>query len=449
MAGPVARRRPGGTLDLNSGRIDPISLLPNRHQFNADQVYWPRMRATMVLVTLADARGFNAILRALGHARSEAFIRAGAQRLHGVLGHSTKLYNVSILSFVFRFPGLTAPDRHPIIDCITEAFREPLIVDDIPITTQIGIGLKASNGPGAAEDLRAALSAAQESRSAPQGWAWYDPHCDATHVRAFRLLTDLKEALAAERQLHLVYQPKVALADGRCIGAEALVRWTHPHFGPVSPGEFVPLVEATALVKPMTRWVVTAAVGQAAAWQRDGLDLRLAINVSPRNLEESDFIDFLCFTCEQRGVENERIEIEVTEGVNAAQGPLILERLATLNRRGFSIAIDDFGSGYSNMSYLTRLSADTLKIDQSLVRDMAPDHSSGRLVAGIVQMGHDLGYKVVAEGIETEEQRALLARWGCDIGQGYLFSRPLEATAFADWYAAQTPAARTVPVRRA
>jgi EAL domain-containing protein (putative c-di-GMP-specific phosphodiesterase class I)/GGDEF domain-containing protein len=434
--------RRGPTFDLNAGRIDPISLLPNRHQFNADQVYWPRTRATMVLVTLADARGFNAILRALGHARSEAFIRAGAQRLHAVLGQSTKLYNVSILSFVFRFPGIAAPDRHPIIDQLVAAFHEPLIVDDIPITTQIGIGLKASNGPGAAEDLRAALSAAQESRTAPRGWAWYDPESDATHVRAFRLLTDLKTALAAERQLHLVFQPKVALADGRCTGAEALVRWTHPDFGPVSPGEFVPLAEATALVKPMTRWVVAAAVDQTAVWRRDGLDLRLAINVSPRNLEESDFVDYLCFCCERRGVEHEQIEIEVTEGVNAAQGQLILDRLATLKRRGFSIAIDDFGSGYSNMSYLTRLSAETLKIDQSLVRDMVPGQSSGRLVAGIIQMGHDLGYRVVAEGIETEDQRALLARWGCDIGQGYLFSRPLDAEAFAAWYAATSGLAR-------
>lgn len=442
MAGAGERGRPGGYPDLNAGRIDPISLLPNRHQFNADQIYWPRTRATMVLVTLADARGFNGILRALGHARSEAFIRAGAQRLHRVLGRGTKLYTVSILSFVFRFPGIAAPDRHPIIDQLLAAFREPLFVDDIPITTQIGIGLKASNGPGAAEDLRAALSAAQESRSAPRGWAWYDPQSDASHVRAFRLLTDLKAALAAERQLHLVYQPKVSLVDGRCTAAEALVRWTHPDLGPVSPGEFVPLAEATALVTPMTRWVVAAAVEQAAAWQRDGLDLRLAINVSPRNLEETDFVEYLLFCCAARGLDRSRLELEVTEGINAAQGSLILDRLAALKRLGFTIAIDDFGSGYSNMSYLTKLSAETLKIDQSLVRDMAPGQASGRLVAGIIQMGHDLGYKVVAEGIETEEQRALLARWGCDTGQGWLFARPLEAEAFAAWYASTNDPAR-------
>ena len=366
----MAERRGNGGVDLSTGRIDAISLLPNRHQFNADQVYWTRENATLVLITLADAKAFNAILRALGHARAEAFIRAGAQRLHRILGRSTKLYNVSILSFVFRLPGNVAPCRHPIIDQIIQGFRTPLLVDDVPIEAEIGIGLKASRGPGAAEDLRAALSAAQESRSAPKRWSWYDPGSDAAHVRAFRLLTDLKTALDAEEQLHLVFQPKVSLADGSCASAEALVRWTHPDLGPVSPGEFIPLAEATALVGPLTRWVIAAAVEQSASWRREGLEMRLAVNISPKNLEEPDFVEYLTFCCAMRGVERSAIELEVTEGVNAAQGRLILDRLSALRSLGFGIAIDDFGSGYSNMSYLTKLSAQTLKIDQSLVRGM-------------------------------------------------------------------------------
>ena len=233
--------------------------------------------------------------------------------------------------------------------------------------------MKGSRGPGASEDLSAALSAAQESRTSPKGWAWYDRKTDEAHRRAFRLLTDLKSALDAEDQLELHYQPKISLGSGACLSAEALLRWTHPELGPVSPAEFVALAETTALVTPLTRWVVGAATSQAARWAHGGLELTVAVNISPKNLEEPDFVEYLLFCCAANRLDRAKIELEITEGVSAARGGLILDRLAALRQLGFSIAIDDFGSGYSNMSYLTRLSAQTLKIDQSLVRGVAPD----------------------------------------------------------------------------
>jgi len=234
----------------------------------------------------------------------------------------------------------------------------------------------------------------------------------------------------------------VALADGAAAGAEALLRWRHPALGPVSPGEFVPLAEATALLAPLTRWVIEAAVGQVAAWDRQGLSLGLAVNVSPKNLEEPDFVEYLLFACAAAGVDRGRIELEVTEGVNAAQGPLILDRLAALRKLGFPIAIDDFGAGYSNMAYLTRLSAQTLKIDQSLVRGVRPECQAGRLLAGIVGLGRDLGYRIVAEGVETEAERAMLARLGCDYGQGWLFAKPMSGDEMLAWTAERAPTAR-------
>lgn len=418
------------------GRLDPITLLPTRRQFSADAMLWGPARATLVLITLADAQAFNEILRVLGHARSDAFVRAGAERLRQILGPGTAIYHVNPLSFAFRLPGRVEPDAPAMIDRIIAAFREPILCEDVPIDTRIGIGLKGVGGPGASpgEDLRAALSAAQDSRAARPGWAWFDRKSDESHRRAFRLLSDLKAALEAEDQLDLHYQPKVSLGSGRCESAEALLRWTHPTLGPISPGEFVTLAERTALVMPMTRWVIDAAVRQAAVWAREAMDLTVAINVSPKNLEEPDFVEYLLFCCAARRVDRARIELEITEGVNAARGGLILDRLAALRSLGFGIAIDDFGSGYSNMSYLTRLSAQTLKIDQSLVRGIEAGTPGGRLVSNIVQMGRDLGYRVVAEGIETEDERSLLAGWGCDVGQGWHFARPMTATAFGDWY---------------
>lgn len=420
------------------GRTDPITRLPNRLQFQSDHAQISRPVSTLVLVTLADAHAFNEILRALGHARSEGFIRAGAERLREILGHGTAVYHVSILSFAFCLPGHAEPDPPAQIKRIADGFTQPILCDDIPIDTRIGIGLKAFGGRCAspAEDLRAALSAAQDSRSGQSIWAWYDRKSDESHRRAFRLLTDLKDALDADDQLELHFQPKVALASGACKSAEALVRWTHPDFGPVSPGEFVPLAETTALVTPLTRWVIDAATRQAALWRREGLDLAVAVNVSPKNLEEPDFVEFLTFCCAARELPRSAIELEVTEGVSAAHGRTIRERLAALASLGFPIAIDDFGSGYSNMAYLTQLSAGTLKLDRSLVMGASGDAAGRRLVSGIAGMARDLGYSIVAEGIETSAEAALLAGLGCDLGQGYHFARPMPARAFAEWLTA-------------
>ena len=425
---PEARRQ-------DPGPLDPITLLPNRRQFHMDAAYWGNSRATLVLMTLADPQTFNEILRVLGHTRSDDFIRAGAARLVDILGPGTAIYHVNLLGFAFRLPGHAEPDPPAAIDRVVAGFREPIYCDDVPIDVRIGIGLKALGRAGGSpgEDLRAALSAAQDSRGARSGWCWFDEKSDRAHRRAFRLLSDLKYALGTEGQLDLHYQPKVVLGTGDCLSAEALLRWTHPQLGPVSPGEFVALAETTALVTPMTRWVIDAATRQAAIWNREGLEMSVAVNVSPKNLEEPDFVEYLLFCCAMRGLDRARLELEITEGVSAARGGLILDRLAALRRLGFSIAIDDFGSGYSNMSYLTRLSAHTLKIDQSLVRGVQAGTLGGRLVSNIVQMGRDLGYRIVAEGIETEAERDLLAAWGCDYGQGWHFGRPMPASVFADW----------------
>ena len=418
------------------GRFDHITLLPNRRQFLDDLGREaPDGARVLVLVTLADARAFNALLRALGHAASESFVQQGAARLAEVLADGTSIYHVSVLSFAFIVPDGDRSAAEALATRIAQAFATPISCDGVPIDTRVGVGLRPlpAGSPAASEDLRAALAAAQGSRVVPEGWAWYDKRADDAHVRAFRLLADIEAALAAETQLHLVYQPKVELRDGLCRSAEALLRWTHPALGPVSPGEFIPLVEATALVTPLTRWVVSEAVSTLSGWRRDGRDLALALNVSPKNLEEPDFVEYLVFCCAARGLPHAALELEVTEGVNAADGPVMLARLKALRELGFSIAIDDFGAGYSNMHYLTQLSASTLKLDRSLITGLHEARSRRSLVAGLAKMAHDLGYKLLAEGVETAEDAALLARLGCDAGQGWHFAKPLAAADFLAW----------------
>jgi EAL domain-containing protein (putative c-di-GMP-specific phosphodiesterase class I) len=425
------------------GRYDHVTLLPNRQSFLDDTAEPAPAARVVALVTLTDARAFNEILRALGHATSEDFIRYCVGRIAGVIGEHVALYHVSALSFAFRVD----PNRAEVVAAaVARAFDQPIHCEGIPIDARVGIGLHLiPHARGTCpEDLRAALAAAQDSRLRPQGWAWYDKGSDDAQRRAFRLLTDIKRAFEGGAELALHYQPKVELGTGRPCSAEALVRWTHPEFGPVSPAEFVPLVEATALVTPFTRWVIAAAVGEAARWRRMGLDLGIAVNISPKNLEEPDFVEYLTFCCAASRVPPAAVELEVTEGISATHGRLMLARLAALRGLGFSIAIDDFGSGYSNMAYLTRLSAGTLKLDRSLLVGLHDSDTPRRLLAGIVKMGRDLGYRLVAEGVETEADRTTLRRLGVDLGQGWYFAKALPSPDFLAWIANrdQPPAPR-------
>lgn len=424
----VGQARPDSSL------LDPVTLLPNRRQYLIDAADWRgASHTTLVLVTLADPQAFTDLLRVLGHARAEAFVKSGASRLASIVGRT--VYHVDGLSFAFRLPGCVEPLAPSVIERLVTAFREPIICEDVPIDVRIGIGLKGLTDPNASphEELRAALAAATDSRAEKRNWAWFNRMTDAAHRRAFRLLSDLKAALTSDTQLALHYQPKVRLATGQCTSVEALLRWTHPQLGPVAPSEIVGLAETTALVTPMTRWIIDAATRQAALWSRDHLDLSVAINVSPKNLEEADFVEYLLFCCSARGLDRARVELEITEEIGVAATTQTLERLRTLRNFGFSVAIDDFGSGYSNMNYLTRLSANILKLDRSLVHGVAMEERADKLVSNIIRMGRDLGYSIVAEGIETEEQRRLLQSWGCDMGQGWHFGRPMTPDAFRTW----------------
>jgi EAL domain-containing protein (putative c-di-GMP-specific phosphodiesterase class I) len=422
------------------GRYDHVTLLPNRQAFLEDTADPAPAARIIALVTLADPRTFNEITRALGHQTAEDFVRNCAARIAAALGEHVPLYHVSALGFAFRVD----PNRAETVAAgIARAFRVPILCEGIPIDARVGVGLHAvSHTRGTApEDLRAALAAAQDSRARPDGWAWYDKGSDDAHRRAFRLLTDIKGALDGHGQLALHYQPKVALCTGATHSAEALLRWEHPELGPIAPSEFVPLVEATALVTPLTRWVISAAIAELARWRRQGLPLGVAVNISPKNLVEPDFVEHLTFCCAAAGVPTGAVELEITEGMAATEGRLMLARLATLRGLGFSIAIDDFGSGYSNMSYLTRLSAGTLKLDRSLLAGLHESDTPKRLIAGIVKMGRDLGYQLVAEGVETDADRVLLRRMGVDQGQGWLFAKAQPANDFLAWLAGRAASA--------
>jgi EAL domain-containing protein (putative c-di-GMP-specific phosphodiesterase class I)/GGDEF domain-containing protein len=418
------------------GQFDHVTLLPNRLQLVAAIEGLPSDGAPqlLVLVTLAEARHYNEILRALGHAFTEQLVRVAARRLQETLPPDTELFHVSVLSFAFVV-DLPAGGSVPLVVVeIAKRFADPIRIDDIPINVHVGIGLLPLDGSkGPAEALRAALAAGQDSRRTDEGWAWYDHQSDAAHIRAFRMLADLPAAIRANDQLSLHLQPRSVLATGRCTGAEALLRWSHPALGAIPPGEFIGLVEQTALIGPLTNWVLNGAMQHAAQFKARGRPLRISINASPANLSERGFDERVLLMCGQHGLEPEDIEIEFTEGALAANFERAVIQLERLRDAGVEVAIDDFGAGFSNLSYLTSIPADVLKIDQSFIRPLGARASDTFLVRQIIETARGLGFKACAEGIEDQATLDMLRELGCEEGQGYFIARPMPAEALVDW----------------
>lgn len=422
------------------GRFDHVTHLPNRLEFieHFPALIRPGGSQMVLLVTLAEARHYNEILRALGMAFAEDFVRASARLLRSILPQDQVIYHVSVLSLAFVLDVEHDQNVPAIAAAIAAAFAGAIDVNAIPIKTHVGVGLLPCRaGDDASEALRASLVAAQDSRRVEPSIAFYNHKTDAAHLRAFRILADLPAALTSERQLSLHYQPRIQLSSGKCQGAEALLRWNHPELGPISPGEFIPLAEQTALISPLTDWVINTALTQNRAFLDAGYDLRVSINASPVNLSEIGFDDSLLHRCDAAGLSPSNVELEFTEGTLATNSARTVAHLDRLRSSGIDVALDDFGSGYSNLSYLSRIPADVLKIDQSFIRPLKASGDDEFLVRHIISMATGLGFRVCAEGIETPHAYERLRELGVHEGQGYHMARPMPADLLAQWLAAR------------
>ncbi len=417
--------------DARVPQLDPVTGLPNRQHFCVDHLGMRHDNLRLIMITLADAKHFNEILRALGHEWSDEFICEGAARIRHALPRSTVLYHVSLLSFAFFYRG--RPDD--LVFKVLNSFATPIHCSGIPVVTRVGIGVADSRDLSATDLLRVALVAAQDSRGSPTGWATYNPSSDSAHRHGFVILSQLSAALAACDQLSLNFQPKIELSTGRLAGAEALLRWNHPTMGVISPAEFIPLAEATDHVHKLTDWVLEHALEQAALWDRQGLDLTIAINISPHNLSQKGFAAGFMNRLRRHWVRPSCVELEFTEGVLASNNETVISELRELRGQGVNIALDDFGTGFSNLAYISRLPANIIKIDRSLILPIGIDRRAAMVVQSIIDLAHCLDYRVVAEGIETGSIYRQLQSWHCNEGQGYFISRPLDAEAFASYVA--------------
>lgn len=420
------------------GRIDPISGLPTRSQFRDDVADLardhPGQRRFVVVIDLARDDQIGRIARVLGGLRVDDLIREASTSVQRALGPERKAYHVGPAQFAFLSP----PDveEASYLRRLAASFERMRAVSTVRLITTVSVGVRPFVlGDVSPDDaLRGAASAAQDARGADGAIALYSSSSDEAQRRQFQLLKDFGVALSSSDQLRLVYQPRIELATSRCVGAEALLRWTHPQLGDVSPAEFIPIIEQSSLARATTQWVLDSALDQLVQWQADGIDIIVSINVSATNLAESDFAQRIRRGLQERSVPSHLLELELTESAIMDQPEQALATLRELSSAGIGLAIDDFGTGHSSLAYLQRVPADVVKIDRAFVRTLTeafgPDFV---LLETMVALAQKLDFRVVVEGVETAATAALLGTLGCEEAQGFLFGRPMEVGEIVRW----------------
>lgn len=420
------------------GRIDSVSGLPSRVQFRDDLIDLARDRPGeerfAVVVDRASDDQIGKMARVLGSGRVDEMVREAALMLRTALGPDRTIYHVGATQFAFLSgPGL---EQDAFMQTLQSAFARFRGTSSARFVASVAIGARPfALGAESPEDvLRGAMCAAQDARSTDGAIGLFSPSRDRTHRRQYGLLNDFGVALEAADQLRLVFQPRIDLGTGRCVGAEALLRWRHPTLGEISPAEFIPLIEQTSLARTVTQWVLDAALDQLASWAAQEVVLKLSINISAANLAEADLVQRIQLALLKRHLRPDQLEIELTESAIMDQPDRALAMLRELAASGVCIAIDDFGTGQSSLAYLQKLPANVVKIDRAFVCDLVESQGPDFvLVETMIDLGHKLGYRVVAEGVETREAAAILASAGCEEAQGFLFARPLEAGQFDSW----------------
>jgi EAL domain-containing protein (putative c-di-GMP-specific phosphodiesterase class I)/GGDEF domain-containing protein len=423
-----------------------VTTLPDRLRFLKDVELFldnPARVAPETALLVVDAATPNQyadLVHRLGRPAADSFEVATANRIGELLPEQTRLYHLSTARFGCVVTADKAGQIEEILEGLAYKMQRPVTSHHIPLAASVGIGVAyyPRDGANALELARAATSAAYQSQDSMKSWCAYSPALELASRRSAQLLRDIGPALASEGQLHLVYQPLTDLRTGRCIGAEALLRWTHPALGPIGPSEFVGLIEETTLVHALTEWVLGTALAQVARWRAAGLDLRISINISMLDLRDEHFAIRLAQSLDRHAVRPDWINIELTESALMTDPTQVERQLDAVRRLGVGIEIDDFGTGRTALSYLKYIPATHVKIDKFFVNRLASDRENQIIVRSTINLVHELGGLVVAEGIRDTLAYDWLRQHGCDIGQGEVISMPLEVPHFERWLRTRT-----------
>jgi diguanylate cyclase (GGDEF)-like protein len=421
---------------------DSLTGLPNRTLFQL------RTRAAVgaaersdsgFAVMLLDLDRFKEVNDTLGHDAGDQLLRLIGARLEALVGDRDVVSRLGGDEFAILLPSTPTPDSAAAAAArVLQALREPFILKtlSVEVETSLGVVLYPRDGDDEGLLLQRADVAMYAAKERKTGIELYRPEMDSYSAERLVLLGELRRAIARD-ELVLHYQPTVDMTTGRAVGAEALVRWQHPVRGLLPPSEFLPMAEHTELIGPLTTWVLGHALAQTREWAAAGLELEIAVNLSARTLHHPEFPSEVARLLRKWDVDASRLVLEVTESAVMADPEGAMTILTDLRALGVRLAIDDFGTGYSSLTYLKRLPVNDIKIDQSFVRNMHDDSNDAVIVRSTVDLGHNLGLRVVAEGIETREAWDQLAQLGCDLAQGYLVCRPAPADQFTPWLVAR------------
>ena len=434
----VTERKRAEALIWQQANFDALTGLPNRRMFKdrlAQDMLRSRRDGKPIAVLFIDLDRFKEVNDSLGHASGDDLLVEAGHRIQACVRASDTVARMGGDEFTVVLAALLEPTRvENIAQAILTALAEPFILsgERAFISGSIGITVFPSNGAETDDLLKQADQALYDAKSGGRGrFSYFTPALQHAAEGRMRMANDLRDAVRLN-QLYMVYQPIVEMATGKVQKAEALLRWQHPLRGIVSPGVFIPVAESSGLIDEIGDWAFRQAAQQVLEWRstRDP-QFQISVNKSPAQFRDghivpSDWPEHLA----SLGLAGDSLVVEITEGLLLEGRPLVLERLAALRAAGVQVALDDFGTGYSSLSYLQRFDIDYLKIDQSFVRGLTQGSRNHALCEAMIVMAHKLGMRVIAEGVETAEQHALLLQAACDFAQGFWLGHPVAPAQF-------------------
>jgi diguanylate cyclase (GGDEF)-like protein len=433
----TARARLTFLENIDQAVTDSLTGLPNRRLFHdrvEQAIHRARRQGEQAAVMILDLDRFKEINDTLGHHCGDRVLEEIARRLRGALREGDTIARLGGDEFAVLLPSTDTPSAERVAMVLGDAVSEPIIVEGLALDTEasIGIALFPDHGVDVTELLQRADVAMYTAKSEGLPFSVYGSEQDDYSPERLAVVGALRRAIE-QGELVLHYQPKVHLVSGKLVGVEALVRWQHPERGLLPPSDFLPLAERTALIKPLTQYVLDTALEQCRVWEDAGRVVSVAVNISARNLLDGGFADAVAASLERWGIPPGRLELELTETALMVNPAGALEVLHHLGTMGVVLSIDAFGVGYTSLNRLKSLSISVLKIDRSLVINMSTDATDAMIVRSAIGLGHDLGLQVVAEGVESQEVHDALRGLGCDVGQGFHIGGPLSSPGFERW----------------
>ena len=416
---------------------DALTDLPN-HSLLHDRLQHAlkiahRGKSTLALLNLDIVR-LREINDVMGHQNGDIVLKETAVRLRKVLREVDTVARLSGVGFSIVMPGINIDNVNIAINKVQMLFKEPVIIEETPLDIEvvIGIAFYPLHGEEPEELIRHADIATNVAKGDVNGFCIYNPEDDPYSLKRLKLYGELSSAIS-NKELALYYQPKIDIKTGKIKSVEALARWPHPVEGMISPGKFIPMIEQTGMIRPFTLWVLEEAIMQIKSWAQSGIDLSVAVNLSTRNLLDPSLPDYIQNLLNSHQVSANKLSLEITESAIMSRPESAIALLERLHKMGFSLSIDDFGTGYSSLAYLKKLPVNEIKIDQSFVYGLITNEDDAVIVHSTIDLAHNLGLTVVAEGVESKEVHDMLTTLGCDISQGYYFTQPITNQELSLW----------------